>query len=100
MGDGFTVDYDALDQMGDSLQTLANQFDGMRDTMDEYADAVASDDVADKLDRVAKNWSDDREEIVETMENAAGYATQAAAAYRDADMGLASEYDSASGSGE
>lgn len=99
MGEGFTVDYDALDHLGDSLVTLADEFDAMRDNMDEYADAVASDEVAEKLDRVAKNWSDDRADIAEAMENAAGYATQAAAAYRDLDTGLASEYEGTSGSG-
>lgn len=91
-GDGFTVDYDALDEMASTLQSLADRFEGLEDQMEGYGDAVAYEEVADKLERVASNWSDDRGEIVDTMEASAEYATQAAAAYRDTDNELASEY--------
>lgn len=96
-GDGFTVDYDGLESVGEVLGDLAQEFDGLEDHVEGYADAVASDDVAGELERVASNWSDDRKDLVEKMENASEYATQAAAAYRDLDTGLASEYSGQGG---
>lgn len=101
-GDGFDVEYDTLDEVGESLRSLASEFDGMEDMMEGYAESagrppleeigIFSDTLADKLDRVGSNWSDERGEIVDGMEAAADYATEAAAAYRDLDTGIAGEF--------
>lgn len=102
MSDGFSVEYDTLDEVGDSLSGLASEFDGMEDLMESQAEAAGrppleeigyfSDTLADKLDRVGSNWSDERGEIVDTMEAAADYAREAARAYRDLDTGVAGEF--------
>lgn len=101
-GDGFTVDYGGLEELGDTLESLAHEFDGMEDMMDAHGEAMGAppgeigflsgETVANRLERVGSNWSDDRGEIVEGMETAADYAKQAAAAYRDLDTGLADEF--------
>lgn len=93
MSGGFTVDYDALEEMAGVLSDLADELEGLEDHMDGYSDAVADEDVASELDRVASNWSDDRGEIVEKMRDTSEYGTQAACAYRDSDTGLGSEFD-------
>lgn len=102
MSDGFDVEYDTLEEVGDSLAGLASEFDGMEDMMEGHAEAAGrppleeigfgGDTLADKLDRVGSNWSDERGEIVDTMEAAADYARQAAGAYRDLDTGIAGEF--------
>lgn len=91
----YSVDYHALGDVGDTLTNLTGEFGGAEDGVDGYKGDVAHEEVMDALGDFASNWSDDRGEIVEKMENVAGFAKQAATAYGDVDTQLADGYTNA-----
>lgn len=93
----FTVDYDALASLAGTLGNLADGLAGLDDRMEGYGAAVGHDAMAEALEEAGGNWDDDREEIVETMRNAADYAMQAAGLYRETDEGVAAEVGGADG---
>ncbi|MGH9137629.1 MAG: hypothetical protein ACRD0G_11365 [Acidimicrobiales bacterium] len=86
MSNGFLVDYDALGDMAGVLSGLTDEFGGVEDQIDGFRGATGHDGVADALGDFSSNWSDDRGELVEKMENVAGFAQQAASCYADADQ--------------
>jgi hypothetical protein len=88
----YDVNYEALSEVGTTLSTLKDEFGGAEDNVNTYNGDVANEDVADALHDFATNWSDDRGEIVEKMENVSTFATQASGAYNEYDHGLAAEY--------
>jgi hypothetical protein len=87
----YDVNYEALQEVGTTLGRLKDEFGGAEDRVDGYGGQVGHEDVADALHDFATNWSDDRGEIVEKMENVASFAKQASAAYHEYDHGLAGE---------
>lgn len=91
-GGGFTVDYDALSDMVSVLNGLKDEFEGLEDEMEPYREAAGHDGVSGAMDSFASNWSDDREEIVEVMEQVGEYGQGAADGYRDSDEGLGNEF--------
>jgi hypothetical protein len=87
----YDVNYEALKDVGTTLSHLKGEFGGAEDNVDGYSGDVAHEDIVDALHDFATNWSDDRDEIVEKMENVSTFATQAGAAYGEYDLGLAGE---------
>lgn len=92
MSSGFKVDYDQLSELASVLFALKDEFEGLEDNIGPYKDAAGHDGVADKLDGFATNWSDDRGEITEAMQQVAEYGQQSADAYRGTDEELGAQY--------
>jgi hypothetical protein len=87
----YDVNYQALHEAGTTLSQLKDEFGGAEGNVDGYSGDVAHGDVVEALHDFATNWSDDRDEIVEKMENVSTFAQQASAAYGEYDNGLARE---------
>ena len=75
------VDIPALADMAQQLMALKEEFSAIEDVVDGFEEAVGSEEISDKLHSFATNWSDEKEELGEKMEQVAGYADAAAQAY-------------------
>jgi hypothetical protein len=89
MGSGFTVDYDGLTGFGQGLANLRGEFSAGTDAMSPLLAAVSDQGLRAALKSFVDNWSRDRDRLDEDLDKAAGFAVEAAAAYREVDTALA-----------
>jgi hypothetical protein len=83
--DGFQVNPDALMQLGQSLIDLKGEFDRGVGGLDQLIGALGHDGLREKVREFSDNWSDKRALISGQLEQAAGFAKQAADVYRTTD---------------
>lgn len=93
MGDGYAVDYDALADMGASLEALRDEFEGISGDPEGDAAAVGHERVVEALGVFGTNWSDERRRIISAMGEVARYSEGAAGTYEATDSGLSDELD-------
>ena len=86
---GFMVDYAALGDLGQQLANLRGEFSKGDDAIAPLLATISDDDLRNALRDFTSNWSDERGKLVENLDKAAGFAIQAAGAYRKVDEGLA-----------
>ena len=75
------VDIPALADMARQLTGLQQEFSGIENVVRGFEEAVGSEEISDKLHSFATNWSDEKEELGEKIQEVAGYADAAAQAY-------------------
>ena len=87
------VDIAALRDMAGNLKELKREFETQDVRVAGYADAVGSDEIAGALEEFANNWSDQREEIGEMLQEVAGYAMIAVEAYTEVENVLKANFE-------
>jgi len=83
--DGFQVNPDALTQLGQNLVDLKGEFDRGTGGLEQLLGALGHDGLREKVRAFGDNWSDKRAVISGQLEQAAGFAKQAADVYRTTD---------------
>lgn len=92
MTESISVDITALGDMAQHLTRLKQDFEEIADVIGGYQEAVGSADIAHQLDEFAHNWSQKRKDIIQKMEEVAGYAASAASSYTTVEGDLACHY--------
>lgn len=95
--DGFSVEYESLEQLGHELGDLADEVDGVEDDVEPYQEALGlppqgGRDPGDELGSFAGNWDEKRGKIVDRLQELSEMAVGAADAYRDTDEGTAAGF--------
>ncbi len=93
--DGFTVDYKALNELGQQLANLRGEFNRGDDALKTLLDTLSDDDLKRKVKDFADNWSEKKYAITSQLDSAAGFAISAARVYRDTDEAIAKGYTKA-----
>lgn len=83
--DGFTVDYKALNELGQQLANLRGEFKRGDDALSKLLREISDGDLRSKLKDFTDNWSDKKYAITSQLDSAAGFAISAARVYRDTD---------------
>jgi hypothetical protein len=85
----YTVNYDDLQDLGEDLGRVRDEFKNVEDNTDNYDGAMGSGHVVGKLHEFSENWSDKREQLVEQLDGVSQAALAAAEGYRCTDQELA-----------
>jgi hypothetical protein len=85
----YTVNYEYLQDLGEDLGRVRDEFKNVEDHTDNYDGAMGSGHVVDKLHEFSENWSDKREKLVEQLDGVSQAALAAAEAYRETDTQIA-----------
>lgn len=96
---GFLVDYHALGNLGQQLANLRGEFKKGDGAIAPLLATISDGGLRGALRDFTTNWSDERAKLVENLDKAAGFATQAADAYRKVDEALAHSYAPPGGGG-
>ncbi|MGH9245815.1 MAG: hypothetical protein ACRD29_16150 [Acidimicrobiales bacterium] len=94
MGVQFSVDYQQLTEMGDTLVRLKNEFETIDDRVEGHERATGPE-VADALDTFATNWSDKRQQIAGMIDGVAIAVAMAAGAYEQSETEICHGFDDA-----
>ena len=89
MADRLTVDLNALDDFGSRLDTIKQQLDSSRKTIDSYDDAYGSDKVRDAMHHFESHWRDGRKHVEDTAGVLSNMAKEAVKAFRGVDEDMA-----------
>ncbi len=89
----FKVDLPALQDMAARLRGAQEEFESLEDRIGGHRDAIRSDVIASSLENFASNWSDARRDIIEQIQNVAGYAGMAADAYAATEGEISDAFD-------
>ncbi|GAA1999160.1 DUF6507 family protein [Catenulispora subtropica] len=99
MADRLSVDLDALDAFGSRLDTIKQQLDSSRHTIDSYDGDYGSDKVRDAMHHFESHWRDGRKHVEDTAEALANMAHEAVKAIRKSDKDMADKLNSDSSQG-
>jgi conjugal transfer/entry exclusion protein len=91
------VDTTRIDQLAQELRGLHSEFNSLESRVDDYQGAVGHQRVVDRLEELASNWSDARDNILQRLERLAQVCQEVARTYRDQEQHLASQMQSGSG---
>jgi uncharacterized protein YukE len=89
MADRLSVDLDALDGFGSRLDTIKQQLDSSKHTIDSYDDAYGSDKVRDAMHHFESHWHDGRKHVEDTAETLANMAHESVKTIRGVDKDMA-----------
>lgn len=85
-----SVDTDRLRELSRRLDLLHQEFEGIEDRVDGYADAVGHRGrLTEALEDLAGNWSKKRKEVLAQLEQCASLALDAARHYENLDRTMA-----------
>jgi hypothetical protein len=90
------VDPEKLDALARELDSLRNEFAGLRERVDQYEDFLGDKKLAEELRSTADNWSKKRAKLIDHLTGLSGMATQAAQHYRGLDATMATQIRAAS----
>lgn len=83
--DGFSVDHHGLARLGRQLADLRAELRLGDEAIRPLLATISDDDLRRKLSEFAENWSDKRDLMMKSLDEASTFATQAAATYAAAD---------------
>lgn len=92
MGGGFVVDYEGLSSFGQRLANLRGEFDAGAEAIGPLLSTISDGGLRAALNGFVTNWSDERAKLDENLSKAAGFASEAAAAYQRGDSVTASMF--------
>ena len=96
-GSGFLVDYDSLMNLGQQLANLRGEFSAGADSIAPLLGTISDSGLRGALHSFTTNWSDERAKLVDTLDRSAGFAIEAATAYRTGDTDSAQIFSGGSG---
>ncbi|WP_432093758.1 hypothetical protein [Streptomyces sp. bgisy100] len=82
---GLKVDYDLLQNSESSLKTIRREFTKCPKRQDELAQDVGAKSVQDVMHEFADNWADNREQILQSVEEVLSLVTQARKSFEKLD---------------
>lgn len=83
------MDVAAVTELGESLSTVASEFENANTRSDGIAGAVGHEGLAEAVRSFAHNWDDKREKMTENVKSLADAASTVATTFTDADSELA-----------
>lgn len=86
---GVNVNYGDLSALAQQLANLRGEFQKGDDAIAPLLATITDDGLRSKLSSFAENWSHKRDELLTHLDQVAGFAKEAAAAYRGVDEAYA-----------
>ncbi|PRZ03817.1 hypothetical protein BCE75_11236 [Isoptericola sp. CG 20/1183] len=83
------MDVAAVTELGESLTTVADEFENANTRSDGLAESVGHDGLAEAVRSFAHNWDDKRAKMTENLVALADAASTVATTFTDADSELA-----------
>jgi hypothetical protein len=93
-GERYRVDYEELGRFGRRLGDLSEELRNIEDLIGEYQWQVGHDGIADSLGEFADNWSHERGDIANQLDDLKDTAASAAEGYKVTDEGIADQVKS------
>ena len=89
----FTAEPGKLLEIAGRLRGLQEEFNDQKDILARWEGALGSPEVDAALQEFADNWSDQREEVSEMLQEVAGYVFLAGEGYRGNEQAISGHID-------
>ena len=86
------VNYDMLEQSATSLSSIGKEFEHTRQTTDNLAGHLGSDNIADAMEEFSGNWNRKRGELTQKIKDTEGVIRSVMASFSEQDRQGAAKY--------